>query len=1271
MEIHTRALKSMKFITCLIVATMFAFAVPIYHIVSWDWTFRSIGDDFLNILLYSMIIGLILGFFALKIPIKIQKWLLFSLMIVGITCLIIAFPSSQNVVQSGGIYSNTVLWISAVYFVSLQVAMLSGLGIMIRRKNQLHKGSKKNKPENMTKEILSGIGLGGAWGTMHVVAGYWSVLWIFTSWTVLLGCFVLTAFTMKVKIPISTNLGETGLKSQGKNPRQRAAQIGRYMVDMFLNLFIALGGSVLLSVVAGGFNNVQGDYETNYYSAIYTGAIAIAAFVGLMVFQMIRMRKKPSLNTGKSAKTRIYFPLIALLALALPITLLRLLGSSLLTNFGLMLEEYAYPGFPLWLLIGIPGAISIVIAIFRSFKSSIQLKSNNPMVGFMFFLVWAINIPALMMTNDIARLFFDNIFNWYFDAAILLVIILSLVFIIPLGLKSKGKKMKNQTSISRGKKGSRRTIILTTGLLLAIVFGGIPIGVSLPRYLDLPNQLPYDDTTPDWNALFTPPAASPSIPSPTTPPEWAVAEYKALQAYKEWAHFWIDNQRDDGSFGGRLEDDVELIKTFPLLTYIASDQEVNRSLTNLVEAVWRSGTMQDGFTNRNPYWADVEHMAEPLSYTLPMMLLLDYENQNWLEKAYEAAIHFGMDWTGINDAGHRLMRGHYFNGYDFDLREGRDTENPENGRAIKHATITAWRDRSPALLQWLGEWGQSMAYFANLTSDDNTSAVYGKPIGFLPSEIDYESDEVGHYTGNWYEAFYKELGHVSYSWTKGFNGVRQQIDSFLNIGALTNDSFILDMVGQMYEYFCLNTSVNGVPANEPDLDTDDQLQFNATTGELLWEDDAEMRMPNTALLWQKITGNTSLNSYFHEWGKNMVLGMRSDTEGPWSFGNVSTDGYDRETNRYKDDDPEAMGPAGYLGWWYGDRNNKTLARWSLESIAECVKRLWEQETKGIAHTAIQDRDDWEIIGYTDHTAQQLEPDGEMLMWFATGGIGGFEGRYPYLPVSYENSNYGITPLVMDENATDVHILFYNFKNEASDITLRFWQLENGTYNLEAGVDSLDADDEADSIDFSTTFSTIGRNTRVNVTIPARSIYSVKVSPDGATNVLLSDAEHEPEIFKQLFNTTRISVNGRIYDSHQDVKDVRTWAYLDDSKNELIVYFKTERLADLKHVDIRLEGTSIESARMISWDSADDGVISSTSTSISGLLVDYTMRGVKITLLDAGGSSIDPGSLQIIVSLSLVDPLNYVPLLSVAFLGISLGLILIRKKKRIKNRNESS
>ncbi|MBM3888061.1 MAG: hypothetical protein FJ388_02925, partial [Verrucomicrobia bacterium] len=112
-------------------------------------------------------------------------------------------------------------------------------------------------------------------------------------------------------------------------------------------------------------------------------------------------------------------------------------------------------------------------------------------------------------------------------------------------------------------------------------------------------------------------------------PAWALAQREALAKYRLWAHWWITHQQPDGQFGGSYGDDVELITGWPLLVLGLDDRKVFESLRVLADGVWATEPVK---SKGYDVYSDVEHSAEPTSYSQPHMVALDYDNPTWADR---------------------------------------------------------------------------------------------------------------------------------------------------------------------------------------------------------------------------------------------------------------------------------------------------------------------------------------------------------------------------------------------------------------------------------------------------------------------------------------------------------------------------------------------------------------------------------------------------------------------------------------------------------------
>jgi len=117
--------------------------------------------------------------------------------------------------------------------------------------------------------------------------------------------------------------------------------------------------------------------------------------------------------------------------------------------------------------------------------------------------------------------------------------------------------------------------------------------------IDLPD--PYDD-----------------IVYPSNAPEWSSAQREALLRMRGIAHWWVkDRQLPNGELGGKLDDDVEILRWWPSLIY-SGDTVALEGWRKLANGVWHSPRIYQGFSKAV---RDVEHSSEYISDTAPMMVV--------------------------------------------------------------------------------------------------------------------------------------------------------------------------------------------------------------------------------------------------------------------------------------------------------------------------------------------------------------------------------------------------------------------------------------------------------------------------------------------------------------------------------------------------------------------------------------------------------------------------------------------------------------------------
>lgn len=223
------------------------------------------------------------------------------------------------------------------------------------------------------------------------------------------------------------------------------------------------------------------------------------------------------------------------------------------------------------------------------------------------------------------------------------------------------------------------------------------------------------------------------------PPEWAVMECRGLEAWTDVIYYWIDRQREDGSFGFGLNDDCEFYEMWPIVVMAADDERITASLRKAVDWAWLDEGLMDGY-HAGP--RDVAHAGEVTSNTTPLMTIIDYGNPIYIERLMETSKNIEK-WTAINAKGHRHFRSNFFGSQEMYEHAYFGTDAGICGRATVPAMHLLWYNRDPHLARYCLEWGQAWV-------DHSKETDLGKPPGLLPCEVVFATDEVGGFTKCWY-----------------------------------------------------------------------------------------------------------------------------------------------------------------------------------------------------------------------------------------------------------------------------------------------------------------------------------------------------------------------------------------------------------------------------------------------------------------------------------------------------------------------------------------
>ena len=230
-------------------------------------------------------------------------------------------------------------------------------------------------------------------------------------------------------------------------------------------------------------------------------------------------------------------------------------------------------------------------------------------------------------------------------------------------------------------------------------------------------------------------------PGAGTPPEWAKLYTDGLKAWRDIIYYWIERQNSWGSFGFGAGEDCEMTVGWPGVMMAADDRRIEQALERMSDGVWNLGVIQNGYIATA---TEAEHGAEPTSYTNPVLLYQRFGSPKLIERLMVTSKNVE-HWTGITPRGDRHMRSTYFSSQQMFEWPFYGEDSPINARTWLPMMHLLLYNRDPHLMEYYLEWMDSWAKHA-------MSDVYGKPPGFLPGTVTFETGEPGGYTHNWWGA---------------------------------------------------------------------------------------------------------------------------------------------------------------------------------------------------------------------------------------------------------------------------------------------------------------------------------------------------------------------------------------------------------------------------------------------------------------------------------------------------------------------------------------
>lgn len=224
-------------------------------------------------------------------------------------------------------------------------------------------------------------------------------------------------------------------------------------------------------------------------------------------------------------------------------------------------------------------------------------------------------------------------------------------------------------------------------------------------------------------------------------PEWSRVQFESLCRMSHIARWWTEKQQiANGEFGGKLGDDVELLRWWPSLM-VAGEASAMKGWRRLADGVWESDETRDGYAAQV---SDVEHSSEFISDTAPFLAFAS-NDPKYIDRLRPSGRYFQNLWTGFSDHGRRFFKSAWFSSTEVDMEPPKNRDLDYNTRATKAVRYLAWLTGDDSLKTSLKEWSDAWVSAAMRTDK-------GKPAGLIPPSVRFPDEAINGDGPDWYDA---------------------------------------------------------------------------------------------------------------------------------------------------------------------------------------------------------------------------------------------------------------------------------------------------------------------------------------------------------------------------------------------------------------------------------------------------------------------------------------------------------------------------------------
>ena len=484
-------------------------------------------------------------------------------------------------------------------------------------------------------------------------------------------------------------------------------------------------------------------------------------------------------------------------------------------------------------------------------------------------------------------------------------------------------------------------------------------------------------------------------------PAWALAQREALAKYRLWAHWWITHQRVNGQFGGGYGDSVELVTGWPLLVLGLDDRKVFESLRILADGVWATEPIK---SNGYDIYSDVQHSAEPTSYSQPHMVVLDDANPKWAGRCRETMAALEKHWLARNGNDRLQLRSHMLG---FDAKTGVPRVDakqlwdiPEGAKALKPGLLAVWRDNDAASKKLLFEY-----------ADTWVEAAAATPGGLLPAQLHFAT------------------GKPEGSWTLPPQ-MRALLFHLIGCHGMTGDAKYLAPVKATLDELVVKQAVNHLPGGLAHPRYPGEFAYNLSV------------IANIAMRWRLASGDRSLDGAFKAWAETLAAKLAGghatyyycDRALPELWLKIPAN-----VGAFRMPRTATAGPQLYLGWLV--TRDDTLLVKACENLSHDLTDQWGPLTWWFFDKTQKS------VTSNDHVAHSIQSAATALADMMLGGPGPIESCWPLMAVSYENAPQDFAALVLEHDTQRLKLAAFNFDDSPREVGLRLWELAPGRYRV--------------------------------------------------------------------------------------------------------------------------------------------------------------------------------------------------------------------------------